>query len=252
MFLPDKSCLIVGTPRSGSSTLGVAVAETGVLGRPHEYFWRMVEDFHALEDLHVAPPTDENYAVYLDAALRFGTTSNGVFGAKLFWEHHKEFVRRLALMDEYQHLTNLQRLWRPFGSDLRVTYLRRNCLDASLSLWRAEVTNEWGRTPDAPAPMAPSSVDLWRVSFFHAELHAAEIAWPNLFRAAGIEPLSITYTDVITDLGGTVERIAAHAGVTLGAPAPSEPHYVQQADEATRRFRSEWIHATGGCDTCGA
>jgi LPS sulfotransferase NodH len=250
VFVPDKSCLIVGTPRSGSSTLAAAISDTGVLGRPHEYFWRMVEDRHAAEDLHVDPPTDENYALYLDAALRFGTTANGVFGAKLFWEHHKDFMRRLALISGYEKLTNAERLWRPFGADVRVTYLTRNCLDAALSLWRAEVTNEWGRAAGVASPPPPDALDVWRVSFFHAELHAAAIGWPNLFRAVGVEPLRISYDDVVGDLSGTVERIAAHTDVQLHASPPSTPLYIRQADEATVRFRTEWTLTTGGCESC--
>lgn len=211
----------------------------------------MVEGRHAIEDLHVAPPTDENYATYLDAVLRFGTTPNGVFGAKLFWEHHKDFVRRLALMPEYRQLAPAKRLWKPFGPDLRITHLRRNCLDASLSLWRAEVSDEWGRTPGAVPPTPPSTIDVWRVSLLHAEFHSADVAWPNLFRAAGVEPLSITYLDVVADLAETVERIAAHAGVNLTSPVSGEPRYIKQADEATQRFRKNWIKATGGCEACG-
>ncbi len=250
MFVPQKTCLIVGTPRSGSTTLAAALYDTGVLGRPREYFWRMVEERHALEDLHVAPPTDANYATYLDAALRFGTTDNGVFGAKLFWEHQKDLVRRLALMPAYAHLPNVERLWTPFGPDLRVAYLTRNCLDAALSLWRAEVTNEWGRSPGFVAPTAPAAIDVWRVSLLHADLHAAAIAWPHLFEAARIKPLLISYDDVVTDLAGTVERIAAHAGVTLAEPPPTSPRYVRQADEATEQFRADWTKATGGCESC--
>lgn len=212
----------------------------------------MVEQRHAVEDLHIDVPTDQNYATYLDAALRFGTTANGVFGAKLFWEHHKDLVRRLAVIPEYGRLTNLERLWKPFGPDLRVTYLTRNCLDAALSLWRAEVTNEWGRDRGAAAVPAPAAVDIWRVSFFHAELHAADIAWPALMQASGIVPLEVSYEDVIGDLGGTVERIAAHAGVELPAgAAPSIPRYVRQADQATDRFRAEWARSVGGCAACG-
>lgn len=212
----------------------------------------MVEAHHAIEDLHVEVPTDENYADYLNAALRFGTTPNGVFGAKLFWEHHKEFVRRLALIPEYASLSGVERLWKPFGPDLRVTYLVRNCADAALSLWRAEVTNEWSRPRGATAPPAPDEVDVLRVSRLHAKFHAADIAWPDLIRARGIVPLTITYADVIADLRGTVERIASHAGVEVSPSAlPTRARFVRQADEATERFREAWALAGGGCEACG-
>ena len=61
MFAPHRAYLIVGYPRSGTSVLAAALTQTGVLGHPQEYFWRMVEDRHA-EELGVDRPTDENYA----------------------------------------------------------------------------------------------------------------------------------------------------------------------------------------------
>lgn len=249
MFVPDKSVLIVGSPRTGSTLLSSAVASTGALGIPQEYFWRMVEQRHA-EELGVDAPTDGNYATYLDAALRFGTTPNGVFGAKLFWEHQKDLVRRTAYVEGFAHRPANERLWALFGPDLRVVYLRRNCLDVALSLWRAEVTNEWGRTEhDAPAP-PPDTLDTWRVSYLHAETHAADVGWPPMMTAGGITPLVIGYDEVVADLAGSVARIAAFAEVAMPNATAITPQFTRQADEVTDAFKQEWIRITGGCEAC--
>ena len=60
IFVPAKSIVIVGTPRSGSTLLARALEQTRVMGVPHEYWWRLVEARHA-DELSVATPTDENY-----------------------------------------------------------------------------------------------------------------------------------------------------------------------------------------------
>ena len=110
---PTRAYLLIGYPRTGSSVLAQALAATGVLGIPQEYFWRGLEARHATE-MGLPAPTDETYPPYLGAALRFGTTPNGVFGAKLFWAHAQDLVRRVGLMEEFSHLSPLERVWAPF------------------------------------------------------------------------------------------------------------------------------------------
>lgn len=142
--MTDPRCayLIVGNPRTGSTVLARALTETGCMGRPEEYFWRWQEKEWASR--FGLPALDEaNYAEYVRAALRYGTTSNGVFAAKVFWAHAEDLIRRTA---DIPHLTGMpghQRFRRVFADNLRAVFLRRNCLRAAVSLWRAEVSGVW-------------------------------------------------------------------------------------------------------------
>lgn len=80
--MTDPRCayLIVGNPRTGSTVLARALTKTGCMGRPEEYFWRWQEKEWASR--FGLPALDEaNYAEYVRPALRYGTTSNGVFAA---------------------------------------------------------------------------------------------------------------------------------------------------------------------------
>ena len=188
IFVPAKSIVIVGTPLSGSTLLARALEQTRVMGVPHEYWWRLVEARHA-DELSVATPTDENYIDYADAALLAGTTGNGVFSCKLFWEHQKDLVRRTGLMPHLADLAPVDRLWALFGPDVRAIYLRRNCLDAALSLWRAEVTDEWGRTDADDAPpvkyCVPSACPTPVVAFDSVHDAPADVSHP-----VGVVPVS--------------------------------------------------------------
>ena len=132
MFTPDRAYLLVGWPRTGSSVLAEALTATGVLGRPQEYFWRLVEHRHA-EELDVPMPLDDHYDLYLDRALRFGTTPNGVFAAKMFWAHAEDFVRRTGFIDDFAHLSPLERLAAPFGPELRAVFVLFEIEELSLS-----------------------------------------------------------------------------------------------------------------------
>jgi LPS sulfotransferase NodH len=229
--------------------LADALTATGVLGSVHEYFWRLQEPRHA-ETLGLPSPTDETYEPYLEAILRHATSPNGVFGAKLFWAHAIDLVRRTALMKEFADLPPLARLWAPFGDDVRLVFIRRNCLRSALSLWRAEVTEEWGRhATDIPAA-PPEALDVWRVSQLHAELHAAETGWQSVIAASDLPARELTYEALVTDLTSAVRTVADLLDIDLPVDLVSSTAYARQADEATDRFEARWIDITGGCSRC--
>src|SRR4051812_21324718 len=104
MTFPDQSYLVAATPRSGSTLLCELLAGTGVAGRPAEYFEHLHatglprqprQYFDGLDDPEVvdllaptvpgAPVTAEAFRERFEAALREGTTPNGVFAAKVMW-----------------------------------------------------------------------------------------------------------------------------------------------------------------------
>src|SRR4051794_22395246 len=121
---PDRSYLVCATPRSGSTLLCRALAQTGVAGRPEEYFEARATTgrppeprdyfnarkgtgtFLAEVDLdsllgtdHPVPPAPEysslegvsDYRDHIAATLDRGITPNGVFGAKIMWGHLDDF-----------------------------------------------------------------------------------------------------------------------------------------------------------------
>ncbi|HET6874020.1 MAG TPA: Stf0 family sulfotransferase [Acidimicrobiales bacterium] len=248
--LPRRAYLLVGYPRTGSSVLCRALAATGVLGVPQEYFWRLVEARHA-EEMGRPAPTDADYRGYLEAALGYGTTANGVFGAKLFWGHAQDLVRRTGLTEDFCHLEAAQRLWAPFGPDLRLVFVQRDCLRAALSLWRAEVTGVWGLRPGERDAPPPPVADIWAISVAHAEMHAADIGWRNILASTPLPLLELSYESVTADISGAVRLIADFVDVT---PPPetlrSPPYFRRQADATTESHLREWWDQTGGCDRC--
>ena len=115
---PDRSYIVCATPRSGSTLVCHALGETGVAGRPEEYFEalrhsgrprRPEEYFLGVEDQSIRDHLGERgvgaeqtprsplwsraaYDRYLEWAFEAGTTPNGVFGAKLMWGYFGDFV----------------------------------------------------------------------------------------------------------------------------------------------------------------
>jgi LPS sulfotransferase NodH len=89
------------------------------------------------------------------------------------------------------------------------------------------------------------------VTLLHAQMHAAEIGWPQLLNSIDVDYVTLHYDDVTTKLPQSVRRIADFVGVELpGADVPAAPALRRQADTATEQFVAEWRRETGGCPAC--
>jgi trehalose 2-sulfotransferase len=220
------------------------------MGRPEEYFWRWQEKEWASR-FGLPAPDKANYAEYVQAALQYGTTSNGVFAAKVFWAHAEDLIHRTAEVPYLSGLPGHQRFRRTFANDLRAVFLRRNCLCAAVSLWRAEVSGVWSLSPGEKAPLPPPALDVWRVTLLHALMHAGEIGWPQLLNSINVNYMTLRYGEVTTRLPQSVRRVADFVGVELpDTDVPAVPVLSRQADTATEQFVTEWQHETGGCPAC--
>jgi LPS sulfotransferase NodH len=164
------SYLICSTPRTGSSLLCDALAGTGVAGRPEEYFQfrartgfprrpqeyfegagdpeifdilgprTRVEDVEARYD----PSRFERYEQYLAWAVEAGTTSNGVFGAKVMWGYFNGFVTGLRwALPGRQRLPVPELVQSVFPNLTYITVSRRDKVRQAVSLWRALQTWSW-------------------------------------------------------------------------------------------------------------
>jgi LPS sulfotransferase NodH len=166
---PNRSYLVCATPRSGSTLVCHALSETGVAGRPEEYFEalrhsgrprRPEEYFLGVEDQSIRDHLGERavgsepaprsplwsraaYDRYLEWAFETGTTANGVFGAKLMWGYFGDFVSLLRNVPEYRDLPLAELLPAVFPDLTFVRVVRANKLRQAVSLWKAVQTATW-------------------------------------------------------------------------------------------------------------
>src|ERR1700709_312755 len=119
---PDRSYIVCATPRSGSTLVCHALAETGGAGRPEEYFEALRDSRRprrpqrrpgeycvGVKDPSTRAPLGERavgsepqprsplwsraaYDRYLEWAFEAGTTPNGHFAAKLVGGYFGDFV----------------------------------------------------------------------------------------------------------------------------------------------------------------
>jgi LPS sulfotransferase NodH len=166
---PDRSYLVCATPRSGSTLVCHALEETGVAGRPEEYFEalrhsgrprRPEEYFLGVEDQSIRDHLGERsvgsepqprsplwsraaYDRYLEWAFETGTTDNGVFGAKLMWGYFGEFVSLLRNIPACRDVPLAELLPAVFPELTFVRVVRANKVRQAVSLWKAVQTATW-------------------------------------------------------------------------------------------------------------
>jgi trehalose 2-sulfotransferase len=166
---PQRSYIVCATPRSGSTLVCHALTDTGVAGRPEEYFEalrhsgrprRPEEYFLGVEDQSIRDHLGERalgseppprsplwsraaYDRYLEWAFEAGTTPNGVFGAKLMWGYFGDFVSLLRNVPGYRDLPLADLLPEVFPDLTFVRVVRANKLRQAVSLWKAVQTATW-------------------------------------------------------------------------------------------------------------
>jgi trehalose 2-sulfotransferase len=197
---PDCSYLVCATPRSGSTLVCHALEETGVAGRPEEYFEalrhsgrprRPEEYFLGVEDQSIRDHLGERsvgsdpqprsplwsraaYDRYLEWAFETGTTDNGVFGAKLMWGYFGEFVSLLRNIPPYRDVPLAELLPTVFPDLTFVRVVRANKVRQAVSLWKAVQTATW-REDDLSAKVSSIEEDGGPPYRSFAEAHRPQL-----------------------------------------------------------------------------
>lgn len=230
----ERSLLICFVPRSGSWFLSGLLASTGVLGAPRQFFWEPGERETRLTH---GFGTDEEY---LDWVLATGTSSNGMFGCKFDCGERSDVVQRLRQAVADEDVPDSELLARAFPSP-RYVWLRREDTVAQAVSWaRALQTDQWRSSSPANGE---ARFDAGQIAGL-IELIGSETAdWAAWFAEQGIEPLVVSYEELLTDPQAPLERIATFAGVSLPEQFEPRPYpgYDRQADhvneEWARRYR---------------
>ena len=251
--------LVCATPRSGSTLLCESLRATGVAGRPQEYFEAMAatgrpprpEDYLAgLDDTDVldmlggaAPPEPpehsslvgvDSYADHLRRVCDWGTTPNGVFGAKVMWDHVGELRTLVADHPPVDLLTDL------FRGPRYVWVRRSDVVRQAVSLWRAMQSQSW-RDDSASGAGSGRGVEP-RYSFralqhLVARLVDHDARWRELLDAARAPVLRVSYEELTRDLPGTLERTLDHLGIPVPDDWPPRlPTMRRQADELSEAW----------------
>ena len=252
MMPPLRSYLVCATPRSGSTLLCHLLAQTGLAGRPEEYFEalrhsgiprRPAEYFdperHAniIERLAFREMPDgeqprpnplwrpESYDRYLDWVLEEGTTPNGVFGAKLMWGYLGDFADLLRGIEGNAGLPIPALLDRSFPDLRYVQITRRDKVRQAVSLWKAVQTQAWRAGAGGGERVEPV-FSFRAINFLVRQLTAHDASWDAYFLGLGAAAAE-------GHLRGA--RRGARARHRPGARAPRHPGAGRPAARRARR-----------------
>lgn len=230
---PDRSVVVCGVQRVGTTLLCDLMTSTDRLGYPKEFFLPQARQaFLGGWDL----PTDTDDRTFLQRALRNGTSPNRVFGVKLMADQLPTF----HAMTDGRGLDALPRhhlVW------LR----RRDLLAAAVSQLVAEATGRWSSSRATHPPMDPREADLDRLDELHGAKHEQEDLWAQAL--VGRPVLQAWYEDWTDDPGGLVARLAADVGVDLDGASPRSG-LRRQRSEVNAAIEARWRADGGTCPRC--
>lgn len=209
--------VIAGAKRCGSSHLCAMLNNTGLLGRPEEYFHPDRLPWSAMRSKALAVEAWNEIAHH-------AATPNGVLGFKIFYSHFaracvRRFVPALADM-EYVLLTRLDRLAQ------------------AVSLARAIQTQSWSsHQPEQRRPFYSSRL----IGNCLQAIEQDMAGWEEFFRANAIEPLHVTYEDLTADSAAAVAAVARHVGVEPSCLPPLQSCKQIQRDAINRLWQERFL-----------
>ncbi len=205
----SASYLVCATPRTGSYFLCDLLTATGVAGRPTEYL------LPGYRKLRTQEWGSKDYVEYHEHTLAADTTPNGVFGTKVHGAQMLLFLRLATgkpwLCYEDRHA--VVEKW--FPNPTYVWIRRRDRVAQSVSWVRARQSHVWWDSDVDPAPpLAAPDPDSVRFDFEWIDraiesLTRWDAEWRTFFDAAGVEPLTIWYEDLLEDSRGCVDQVLA-------------------------------------------
>jgi LPS sulfotransferase NodH len=257
---------VCATQRSGSTLLCELLKDTGVAGRPEEFFEarhdtgrpphpgdyldRLPRTGAGIRDDEAPPQAPEysslvglaDYREHLERTFRLGTTENGVFGAKLMWDQLPELQALASQLPEYRGLTDRTLLGALFDDPAFIWVTRGDKVRQAVSLWRALQTRRWRleRGPDDTTSKPELHYRFEGIRHLVRLLETEDAAWGAFFGRHGIDRLAIAYEeDLVADRDRAVRTVLAKIGVK----PPPEWHAADPIERQGDSLNDDWVAA---------
>ena len=235
-----SSCFVATLPRSGSWLLAEALANTGLVGVPNEYFrpdfTRMWSQEWGLED-------DASYARYVETAKTLTATANGIFSAKLHWYQFAWLSQQLRAQDGAAEAVSTAELMARWFPRLKYIFLwRRDTARQAISYYRACVTKVWFLTGEARRGALTGEVDYQQIRWFEDILVEHREKWRAYFAEHGVIPLEVIYEDLAADPCAILRKVLADLGLAEGPELAAAPTMLlRQSDDRSEAILEAYL-----------
>ncbi|SDP78052.1 LPS sulfotransferase NodH [Phyllobacterium sp. YR620] len=219
---PTKTIIVASEERSGSELFCEMMGQTGVLGRPSEYFntpWMrtFVKDY----------PSE--VAEQIQIAHRVGVTPNGCFAVKLHSWHFDLISPTLKFSKAF-----------PNPSFVRLT--RADLLSQAISLSRARQSGQFhGHMPSEKEPIF-SIVEIQRCL---QEIITARARWSLYFARNNAPVVHILYENFTVNPKHYLTKVGDLVSESLNRNLKLKPRMVVQRDERTNEWRERFVKEAG-------
>jgi LPS sulfotransferase NodH len=220
---PLGRVIICSTPRSGSYLLCRQMINAA-LGLPTEYF--RPQTTAALGARWGVPAGDDGG--YVDALESRRTTGNGLFAAKVQWQHQELHA---CVRERWLERADL------------LVFLYRSDLVAQAVSWQVSLATGLWSFDATPGPRM-EGVTLERSDLtlgLARELRRQNLAWEGLLASLGRRVLKVPYETFVENQGALVSRLAADLAIPAGAwtlppPEPRESRLPGEVEAARARL----------------
>jgi LPS sulfotransferase NodH len=216
---PQRSLVLCSTPRCGSEMLYSGLAATGRLGTALE--WLNPTTRAQMSERWGCDATLDSY---IDALHARRTTRDGLFAAKVHWEHLVAIRAEAGAgsADRTVYETPPELLERLFPAALYVRVIRLDLDEQAVSHWRAVQTNVWSVRAGEEVPDRAFGYSFSAIDRLRGDLACDEACWERLLRTTGNDEDLVVYEEMCADFPGTIERIAGRLlpGVAVAGGQP--------------------------------
>ncbi|MGA2213712.1 MAG: Stf0 family sulfotransferase [Bryobacteraceae bacterium] len=269
---PSRGYLLCSVERTGSNLLAQAVAGTGMAGQPVEFFNAVEQEKPWLREIL----GDSAMVDGLPKLLAAGSTPNGVFGAKVHWNHFRHLgmsvngewseAQRLGpyqllqsrlptllpqaaahelLQSRFSDLhpqATAYQLLRSLLPDLRIIWLqRRNMVARAISHFRARQSGLWyiPSSSRVPAQQTPE-FDLAEIHNLYCLGDFQQQSWRRFFEEYGIQPHCVFYEQLVENYEPTVRNVLSFLGLDGDQTVIPSPISLKQGDALSQAWEEHY------------
>jgi LPS sulfotransferase NodH len=206
---PDLSCVICSLPRSGSTLLSYALEDTGLAGRPREYFGPRTETRYAEK---WGLPRRYSLRSFLRQMTADSMTPNGVSAVKIHLYDFLQVIQRAR--EEFGEMLGERELLEICFPNPRCILIQRaDRVRQAISFLRAMNTMQWQRLRDERVnERMASEIDFGKVDPLVQVFSEQESKWHEFFARNNLTAHEVVYED-LADVTGQVHHLAGAVGV---------------------------------------
>jgi LPS sulfotransferase NodH len=224
-------------PRTGSSLLCCGLQDTGLAGRPTEYFGPTGEAKYARK---WGLPAHYSLGSYLKSAANETMSDNGVLSVKIFMPHLSHLLRR-AQQEFGPGLSATELLGKCFPNPRYIFLRRSDLVRQAVSFIRAINTFQFdSRNPQPDGGTVPDAVlnaDPAKIGAYVETFRKQDQEWREFFAQNDITAHEVVYENLVADYEQAVFTVLGALGITPPAELVLPlPRLNRQSDEVTERI----------------